>query len=95
MAAEDGSSSFRSRKAGDQPGLRSTIVRASGSRYFWATRCTSSAVTLLTRRKYSSSGGSTWAQISCAFGQRVRNGQPEGGTYAYAALTDYQAVYEG
>ena len=35
--------------------------------------------------------------LEAPFGGRGRsgNGQPEGGTYAYAALTDYQAVYEG
>ena len=35
--------------------------------------------------------------LEAPFGGRGRsgNGQAEGGTYAYAALTDYQAVYEG
>jgi aldehyde dehydrogenase (NAD+) len=35
--------------------------------------------------------------LEAPFGGRGRsgNGQAEGGRYAYAALTDYQAVYEG
>ena len=34
-------------------------------------------------------------ELEAPFGGRGRsgNGQPEGGTYAYAAVTDLQAVY--